>query len=369
MKILTIVGARPQFIKSYPISKTVDKYNGEIQEVLLHTGQHYDFNLSKIFFSQLSLKEPNYNLNVGSGPHGAQTGLMLEGIEKIILKEAPDLVLIYGDTNSTLAGAIAGAKCQIPVAHIEAGLRSFNLKMPEEINRILADRVSTYLFCPTENSVNNLKNEGFEKFNYSNFKCNGPKIVFSGDVMYDAFLLCKNKMKPSGSTYNLIKENWPFYLSTIHRAESTDSKEKLRDIIEALEEISKKIPILCPIHPRTKNKIIEYGIKIKNLILIEPVGYFDMLYMLDNCKAVFTDSGGLQKEAYFSNKICVTLREETEWKELVDIGANILVGSDKKRILKTETELSNKKVIIQKGIYGNGNSSERILKLLYEDFS
>lgn len=368
MKILSIVGARPQFIKSYPISRAIESYKGEIKEILLHTGQHYDFNLSKIFFNQLCLKEPDYNLGVGSNKHGKQTGEMIEGIEKIITKETPDLALIYGDTNSTLAGSIAAAKCQIPVGHIEAGLRSFNLKMPEEVNRVLADRISSYLFCPTINAVNILKREGFEKFNYSNSKFNKPKIILSGDVMYDAFLLCKDIMIPSEMVDMLVRENQPFYLCTIHRAENTDSKIRLNNILEALDEISKNVTVLFPVHPRTKNKILEYGIKIKNIILIEPVGYFDMLYLLDKCKAVFTDSGGLQKESYFSKKLCITLREETEWIELVDISANFLVGANKERIIKAEAEILSKKIIKNQELYGNGKSSETILKVIYEDF-
>ncbi|NMC60969.1 MAG: UDP-N-acetyl glucosamine 2-epimerase, partial [Candidatus Methanofastidiosa archaeon] len=226
MKILTIVGAMPQFIKSYPISKAISEYE-DIKEVLLHTGQHYDFNMSKIFFSQLSLKEPDYNLGVGSGSHGKQTGEMLKGIENVILKESPDLILIYGDTNSTLAGALSGVKSQIPVAHIEAGLRSYNMKMPEEINRILSDRISTYLFCPTETAVHNLMKEGFDSFNYEGFKFNKPKVILSGDVMYDAFLLCKKKLEPSSKILEIIKNFDRFYLATIHRSENTDIKNNL----------------------------------------------------------------------------------------------------------------------------------------------
>lgn len=366
MKILTIVGARPQFIKSYPISKAISEYE-DIKEVLLHTGQHYDFNMSKIFFSQLSLKEPDYNLGVGSGPHGKQTGEMLKGIENVILKESPDLILIYGDTNSTLAGAISGAKCQIPVAHVEAGLRSYNMKMPEEINRILSDRISTYLFCPTETAVHNLMKEGFDSFNYEGFKFNKPKVILSGDVMYDAFLLCKKKLEPSYEIKKLVDNIENFYLVTIHRAENTDSLNNLKNIIEALREISKDTTVVFPIHPRTKLKINNFNISVDKLMLIEPVGYFDMLYLLDRCQAVLTDSGGLQKEAYFSEKPCITLREETEWTELVDIGANILVGANKERIIQA---VRNKFPFKNKSsIYGNGNSSKEIMDILVKDLT
>lgn len=366
MKILTILGARPQFIKSYPVSKVILDYE-EIEEVILHTGQHYDFNMSKIFFSQLTLKEPKYNLGVGSGTHGKQTGEMLKGIEKIILKESPDIVLIYGDTNSTLAGALSGAKCQIPVAHVEAGLRSYNRKMPEEINRILADRISSYLFCPTETAVNNLAKEGFNNFKYEGFIFKKPKIINSGDVMYDSFLMCKKILEPSSEIKKITRDIGKFYLATIHRAENTDLKNNLKNIIEALEEISKNMPIVIPLHPRTKVKLINYGIVTNRLKIIEPVGYFDMLYLLDKCKAVLTDSGGLQKEAYFSGKPCITLRGETEWTELVDVGANILVGTNKDKIVQTLEGLDNVSLKIDAEMYGKGNSSEKIIKLLIED--
>jgi len=363
LKILTIVGARPQFIKAYPVSKAISE-NKNIEEVLLHTGQHYDFNLSQIFFSELSLKEPDYNLGVGSASHGKQTGEMLRGIENVIEKESPDLILIYGDTNSTLAGALSGAKCNIPVAHIEAGLRSINMKMPEEINRILADRISTYLFCPTQNAFNNLMNEGFGNFKYKGFKFEKPQVIFSGDVMYDAFLLCKKILKPSSEIQKLTENISCFYLATIHRAENTDSKVNLKNIIEAFEEISKEMPVVFPIHPRTREKLDKYNISTNKVKLIEPVGYFDMLYLLEKCDKVLTDSGGLQKEAYFSGKPCITLRNETEWTELLEIGANFLTGTKKDQIIKA-IEINFKLNRANKGIYGNGNASKIIVESLY----
>ena len=368
MKILTIVGARPQFIKSYPVSKAISEHKN-VEEVLLHTGQHYDFNMSKIFFSQLSLKEPDYNLGVGSASHGKQTGEMLNGIEGVIKKESPDLILIYGDTNSTLAGALSGAKCHIPVAHIEAGLRSYNMKMPEEVNRVLADRISSYLFCPTETSVGNLVKEGFGSFKYQGSKLKKPKVILSGDVMYDTFLLCKKIVNPSPEIKKLIEDSDKFYLATIHRAENTDSKNNLKNIIEALESISKDMPIIIPIHPRTKEKLNNYNIAPIKLRLIQPVGYFDMLYLLEKCHAVLTDSGGLQKEAYFSKKPCITLREETEWTELVEIGANIVVGANKESIIEAAKSIAKFNAKIKTGIYGNGNASKKIIKLLVKDLT
>ncbi len=368
MKILTIVGARPQFIKSYPVSKAISE-NNEVQEILLHTGQHYDFNMSKIFFSELSLKDPDYNLGVGSSSHGRQTGEMLQGIEKIIMKESPNLIIVYGDTNSTLAGALSAAKCHIPVAHIEAGLRSYNLKMPEEINRILTDRISSYLFCPTETAVNNLVKEGFNNFNYEGFIFRKPTIINSGDVMYDAFLLCKKILKPSPEIKKMAEDYHKFYLATIHRADNTDSKNNLKNIIEALEEISEDMPIIFPIHPRTKEKLNNYNIVPSKVKLINPVSYFDMLFLLEKCKAVLTDSGGLQKEAYFSGKPCITLREETEWIELVEIGANVLVGTNKDKIIRESENINKSQLKIKAGLYGNGRASKEIIDLLIKDLT
>ena len=324
MKIISVVGARPQFIKLSALSKELRKKH---QEIILHTGQHYDDELSKIFFSELSIPEPDYNLGIGSGEHGEQTGRMLKGIEEVLLFETPDLVIVYGDTNSTLAGALAAVKQKIPVAHVEAGLRSFRRSMPEEINRVLTDQVSSLLFCPTKTSVQNLRKEGIIK---------GVHLV--GDVMYDSLRqhikraeeLCKIMKK-----LNLSKKN--FYLITIHRAENTDLQENLRKIAEILSGLDKKT--VFPVHPRTQKSLSGFNLldnlKSKgHLLLIDPVSYLDMLVLEKNARCVLTDSGGVQKEAFFLETPCLTLREETEWVETVENGWNELVGLDKEKVEK-----------------------------------
>jgi UDP-GlcNAc3NAcA epimerase len=307
--------------------------------------------MSDIFFEELHLAKPNYFLGVGGKSHGAMTGEMIVKLEEIMLKEKPDVVLVYGDTNSTLAGALVGAKLHIPIAHIEAGLRSFNMKMPEEINRILTDRVSKWLFCPTDRAVKNLKNEGFD-----NFDC---KIVKSGDVMLDVAVYYR-KFAKKPTTID-IKEN--FILSTIHRAENTNDINRLKNIFEALEEIAREKKIILPLHPRTRKIIKKENIMLKNIVLIKPVSYLEMVWLLDNCDMVITDSGGLQKEAYFFKKPCITLRDETEWIELVEIGANVLVGAKKETILKAY-ETHNFNINFDLELYGNGNASEVIIKEL-----
>jgi len=355
MKILTILGARPQFIKAGTISREIGrqrKKGKSIKEIVIHTGQHYDSNMSDVFFEQMKIPKPNYFLGVGGKSHGAMTGQMMEKIEELALIEKPDWIMVYGDTNSTLAGSLVASKLHIKLAHIEAGLRSFNIKMPEEINRILTDRVSDILFCPTDTAVKNLKNEGYENFN-----C---KIIKSGDVMQDGAIFYKSLgIKPS---YKL-KDN--FILCTIHRAENTDDKVKLRSIFEALEYISKEKQVVLPIHPRTKKMLEDLKLNIKNLTIIEPVGYLEMVWLIDNCDFVMTDSGGLQKEAYFFEKQCITLRNETEWVELVECGANALVGANKEKILEayknnSEFNKDNSKL----NLYGGGKASEKIIKEL-----
>ena len=284
LKILTVLGARPQFIKAGSISREINKDN-TIQEVIVHTGQHYDSEMSDVFFKQMKITEPSYNLGIGGKSHGEMTGDMIKSIEKICFSEKPDIVLVYGDTNSTLAGAIASSKLDIKLAHVEAGLRSFNMKMPEEINRILTDRISNWLFCPTETAVKNLENEGFNLFD-----C---KISLTGDVMQDSAIFYKKyAVRPLIELYD------DFILCTIHRAENTDDKSRLESIFEALNEIGKEKQVIIPIHPRTKYFLKEHKICTDNLTIISPVGYLEMVWLLNNCKLVLTDSGGLQKEAF-----------------------------------------------------------------------
>jgi UDP-N-acetylglucosamine 2-epimerase len=324
MKIISVVGARPQFIKLSALSKELRKKH---QEIILHTGQHYDGKLSKIFFSQLSIPEPDYNLGIGSAEHGEQTGRMLKGMEEVLLFEKPDLVIVYGDTNSTLAGALAAVKQKIPVAHVEAGLRSFKKSMPEEVNRVLTDHISSLLFCPTKTSVQNLRKEGITK---------GVYLV--GDVMYDSLRQhIKRAEKISGIMKKLNLSKKDFYLVTIHRAENTDIKENLNKIAEILAQLNRKT--VFPIHPRTKKCLSEFNLSDKlesknHLLLIDPVSYLDMLVLEKNAKYILTDSGGVQKEAFFLKTPCLTLREETEWVETLKNGANQLVGLEVDEVIK-----------------------------------
>ncbi len=352
-KILTILGARPQFIKAAAVSRAI-AVKKEMQEVIVHTGQHFDKNMSQVFFDQMDIPRPDYNLDIHSMSHGAMTGKMLEKLEEVILKEKPDTVMVYGDTNSTLAGALAATKLHIPLAHVEAGLRSHNMKMPEEINRILTDRVSTFLFCPTPVAIENLQKEGFENFN--------ARMLLTGDVMYDACLFFSEKSR--APEISRISEN--FLVATVHRAENTDEPGNLSSIISALNELSQKEAVVFPIHPRTRKLIGEKNIPplSENVVVTDPLGYLEMIHLLKYCRMVLTDSGGLQKEAYFFKKPCITLREETEWTELADAGLNKLCGSNKSRILKAYDHFSSQKVTFREGLYGDGNASERIAKTL-----
>ena len=349
-RILTVVGARPQFIKAAAISHIIrEKYSDVISEDILHTGQHYDDAMSAQFFRELDIPQPKYNLGIGSASHGEQTAEMLKEIEKIILSTHYDGVLVYGDTNSTLAGALAAAKLHLPVFHVEAGLRSFNRDMPEEINRILTDHVSTLLFAPTQTAVQNLQNEGFTE----------EQIVFSGDVMLDNVL---HYSKLSTINYQL---STPFILATIHRDFNTDNSERLKNILSALNKIAEQYntSILLPLHPRTKKKIQEYHFQfsIFNFQFVEPLSYLETLSALQQTHLVITDSGGLQKEAYFSGKPCIILRPETEWVEIVDAGAALLADDDPNRILEAAKKLWNT-IPSSPTAFGDGHAAEKIVE-------
>ena len=349
MKIASIVGARPQFIKCNPVSKELRK---DHQEVLIHTGQHYNYEMSKLFFEQLGIPKPDYNLGVGSGSHGEQTGKMLIEIEKILLKEKPDLVLVYGDTNSTLAGALAAVKLHIVIGHVEAGLRSFDKKMPEEINRVLTDHCSDLLFSPTRTGVINLEREGITK-----------GVHLTGDVMYDALLNNLKIAEKSNILDELNVKNEEFYLTTVHRPENTDNIKNLSKILQVLSRINGKV--IFPVHPRTmkfiKNNNLEKMID-ENVIMIKPVGYLDFIWLEKNAKKILTDSGGIQKEAYMLKVPCITLRENTEWVETVKDGWNVLAGTNEEEILNSVKNFNPGGK--QKKCFGNGTGSKQIKKIL-----
>ena len=355
MKVITIVGARPQFIKAAVVSRAFRNIAPTVKEIIIHTGQHYDNNMSKVFFDELNIPEPNYNLGIGGGTHGQNTGRMIEKIEEILLKETPDWLLVYGDTDSTLAGALAAAKLQIPIAHVEAGLRSFNRKMPEELNRILTDHLSSLLFTPTDRATRNLSNEGIHT----------SKIEQVGDVMFDAMKFYKNKTIKPKQFDNNKKE---FILCTIHRAENTDDPLHLTSIISALNEIAKTIAVVLPLHPRTRQLLSSNNTKnttTNNITFIDPVSYLEMIWLLENCSLVITDSGGLQKEASFAKKLCLTIREETEWVELVENQLNILVGTNEQKIIKTALDNISKNIQFpQHSLYGIGNTGSKIVSSL-----
>ena len=348
MKIITVIGARPQFIKAAAVSNKLREKN---EEILVHTGQHYDENMSKVFFDELHIPYPNYNLSVGSGSHGRQTGEMLINLEEIYEKEKPALVLVYGDTNSTLAGSLVASKMLIPVVHVEAGLRSFNKAMPEEQNRIITDHLSSLLFAPTEAAVKNLNNEGIIKNVYN-----------VGDVMFDAVLHFGGVAERSSNiVQKLGLEKEEYILTTIHRAENTNNISRLRNIIEALNSCGKKV--VLPLHPRTKKYIKDYGLTFNsNIRVINPIGYLDMLSLEKKCKKILTDSGGVQKEAFFMHKPCVTMRDETEWVETVENDWNRVVGTDKDKIINAIINFEPK--LPQKDIFGDGKSSEKICDII-----
>jgi UDP-GlcNAc3NAcA epimerase len=370
MKILTIFGARPQFIKAAMVSRAIlahnqkqeTKHNNPVTEVILHTGQHYDDNMSRIFFDQMGIPKPAYNLHIGSGSHGDTTGRMLAGIEKVILEEQPDWVLVYGDTNSTLAGALAASKLHVPVAHVEAGLRSFNKKMPEEINRILTDHVSSLLFCPTTTAVKNLATEGIT-----------DNVHHVGDVMYDAALVFGELAEKQSSILDdLSLTPKSYYLATVHRAENTDDPKRLKNIFSAFEEVaSQHCPIILPLHPRTRARLLTENLASENgelltfanpyLQAVPPVSFLDMVMLEKNAKRILTDSGGVQKEAYFHGVPCVTLRDETEWVETVEAGWNVVASSNMENIMDVIFVPAEKKCIYD---FGVGGSSKKIISYL-----
>lgn len=348
-KILTIIGARPQFIKAAAVSREIARRRG-LKEVIVHTGQHFDHNMSQVFFEQMGIPEPAYNLGIHSLPHGAMTGRMLEQAEEVMLKEDPDWVMVYGDTNSTLAGALAAKKIGLPLAHVEAGLRSFNLTMPEEINRILTDRIADLLFCPTQTALDNLEREGFDHFD--------NRVLLTGDVMYDAYLHFSGMRKAPGK----IKLPKKFGLVTLHRAENTDQPETLQEIVEALNGIAISLPLVLPVHPRTFKVLNHTHLPPlnSNIQVIDPVSYLEILFLLERCHLVLTDSGGLQKEAYFSERPCITLRNETEWTELAEAGYNLVSGTKKEAILQAFERFMQGRPTFTSGLFGIGSAAALI---------
>lgn len=351
-KILTIVGARPQFVKAAAVSRQWAQISG-VQEVLVHTGQHFDDNMSDMFFREMSIPSPKYNLGVHTMPNEEMTALMMERLEPVLRQEAPDFVVIFGDTNSTLAGARTAKKLGFKLAHVEAGLRSFNDAMPEEYNRIHTDLLSDVLFCPTQTAVDNLHKENIDTAK--------QQIVLCGDVMYDAALFyAASARRPQAE----LKSQ--FMLATVHRAESTNKTEVLRSIFSALEYLAEKQQLIIPLHPRTKAKLqdISYPFNKSNISFIEPIGYFEMLYLLQHCSLVLTDSGGLQKEAYFFGKQCITLRNETEWVELVENKVNVLAGTDSRNIIHAAEQMRSIQTQFPQSLYGDGKAAQQICQRL-----
>jgi len=356
LKVVTIVGARPQFIKAAAVSRAMLERPGEIREVMVHTGQHHDTNMSQVFFDELQIPAPSYQLSVSGGGHGAMTGRMLVGIEDLLLKERPDWVLVYGDTNSTLAGTLAAVKLHVPVAHVEAGLRSFNLHMPEEINRVLCDRVSTLLLCPTQAAVDNLAREG---------RVQGVHDV--GDVMYDVALHYLDQAREQSRILERLGLTERGYaLATCHRAENTDSADRLEAIFAALADIAEQLPVVLPLHPRTRMRLVEHGLEhyLRRLSVVEPLPFLDMVALEQAAKVILTDSGGVQKEAFFYQVPCITLRDETEWVETVELGGNRLVGASHEQIVSAWSHVMQSPGVVQGMPYGNGQASNLVVQAL-----
>jgi UDP-GlcNAc3NAcA epimerase len=379
IKIVTIIGARPQIIKAAALSRAIAKRNTEIKEKLVHTGQHYDENMSAIFFDELGIPKPDYNLNAGSGSPGVQTAKMISGIEEILLNEKPNCLVVYGDTNSTLAGAVAASKINIPVVHIEAGLRSFNKLMPEEINRISCDHVSTLMFTPTDSGINNLSKEGFNTSFSGKYSIDQPGIFKCGDIMYDNSLYFSKLSEEKTDIIERLNLKNKFVLATIHRNTNTDEPKNLNALFSALNNIAVKhgIDIVLPLHPRT-SKLLETVLKpellneIKNnnrFKITSPVSFLEMIALEKNAEIIMTDSGGVQKEAYFFNKCCVILREETEWIELTESGYAILTGAEENKIITAFEKLINNKPAKHPDFYGDGKAAEFMLNKIIENFS
>lgn len=364
IKLISVVGARPQIIKAAAVSRAIAEHNRKypesaFNEIIVHTGQHYDKNMSQVFFEELDIPEPDYDLGIGSGSHGEQTGKMLQSIEAVLLKERPDYCLVYGDTNSTLAGALAAVKLHISVAHVEAGLRSFNRRMPEEINRVATDHVSDLLFCPTRTSVDNLSMEGISA---------GVHQV--GDVMFDCirFYIGKAKAIEQKTLTAFDIRPGSYYLATVHRAENTDDGARLTHIFQALNEVAgTDCPVVLPLHPRTVKYAEQHGLHFAEAVkAIEPISYFQMLILENNARLILTDSGGVQKEAYWFRVPCITLRDETEWVETVESGWNILVGANKHRIVETVRDGHSRRDASSESVYGNGDAASQVCKVLQE---
>src|ERR1051325_1755685 len=381
IKIMTVIGARPQIIKAAALSRAIkNKFSSAIKEVIVHTGQHYDENMSQVFFDELGIPSPDHNLNTGSGAHGKQTAAMIVGIEELLLKEKPQCIVLYGDTNSTLAGAIAAAKIHVPVVHIEAGLRSFNKSMPEEVNRIACDHVSTLLFSPTRTGYANLLREGFKEKNDPPYTIDNPKIYHCGDVMYDNSLYFSTIAEDkTGIIKKLSLEEGQFILATIHRNNNTDDPTRLSALFKAMNSISvrDKTRIVLPLHPRTA-KLLQQNLPAqlydevkKNPLFsfLPPASFLEMIALEKNCKLVMTDSGGVQKEAFFFQKPCIILRPETEWPELVECGTAIITDADEKKILDAYNELSQRKGMNYAPVFGDGKAAEFICGEIMKNFS
>jgi len=352
MRIVSVVGARPQFVKLAVICRAIAGRSESWIHRIVHTGQHYDRGLSSVFFEELMIPNPDHDLGVGSGPHGEQTGEMLKRLEPVLQAEKPDWVLLYGDTNSTLAGAIVASKLGLPIAHVESGLRSHRRTMPEEINRVVADHLSNLLFCPTELAVSNLRNEGL-----------GARAILTGDVMYDASLAFSAVAERHGSPLARSWNHGQFCLATVHRAENTDDPNRLREIVEALDQIARTVcPVVWPIHPRTQNRLTDMGLSTGSVTTLGPVSYLEMLLLESRARFILTDSGGVQKEAYFLKVPCITLRRETEWQETLENQCNVLTDCHKESIL--QASLDSGRAGPWTAVYGDGKAGAKILDAL-----